>query len=333
MMAFIVDKSLRTQSNFFLLNLSICDFFIGAFTSPMYVLYSLMGKWILGRYVCKMWLIADYTMSTASAFNIVLISYDRFLAVTEAVLYRSLQRNHRQTFLRMAAVWVLSFLLYSPAILFWESVFDSKNMAESDCVPAFFDCWYFHLGTSFFDFLIPLMSISYFNLSIYLNINKRSRKKRQPVSDLYGGNNIRPFIIATNQVLSSEQLDGQKDMAHARNRVKKSLRQCFSNHMVTSSSQMNSAYSTYNISVINLSRDKKVAKSLAILICIFTICWAPYTFLICIRTACQGYCIPTYWYDITIWMLYLNSAINPVLYPLCHRSFRRAFSIILHVSM
>lgn len=29
MIAFIVDKSLRTQSNFFLLNLAICDFIIG----------------------------------------------------------------------------------------------------------------------------------------------------------------------------------------------------------------------------------------------------------------------------------------------------------------
>lgn len=29
MVAFIVDKRLRTRSNFFLLNLAICDFFIG----------------------------------------------------------------------------------------------------------------------------------------------------------------------------------------------------------------------------------------------------------------------------------------------------------------
>ncbi|XP_075070507.1 histamine H3 receptor-like [Mixophyes fleayi] len=334
MMAFIVEKSLRTQSNFFLLNLAICDFFIGTFTSPMYALYALTGRWILGRYICKMWLIADYMMTTASAFNIVLISYDRFLSVTKAVLYRSLQKDHSQTVLKMAAVWVMSFLLYSPAILFWESVLGKKDLADSVCIPAFYDSWYFHLGTSVFDFLIPLVSISYFNLSIYLNISKRSRKKRQSsVPHLSGGNDIRPFTIATNQVLFSAQLDGIMTMAPVTKRVRKSLRQCFSRTMFSSSSHKDNIHNTYNVRVINLTRDKKVAKSLAILVCIFAICWAPYTFLIVTRTACQGYCIPSYWYDITLWVLYLNSAINPVLYPLCHKSFRKAFTIILHLCM
>lgn len=78
-----------------------------------------------------------------------------------------------------------------------------------------------------------------------------------------------------------------------------------------------------------LSRDKKIAKSLAIIVCIFGICWAPYTLLMIIRAACSGKCVPNYWYEITFWLLWLNSAINPFLYPLCHSSFRRAFSKIL----
>lgn len=78
-----------------------------------------------------------------------------------------------------------------------------------------------------------------------------------------------------------------------------------------------------------LSRDKKIAKSLAIIVCIFAICWAPYTLLMIIRAACSGECVAHYWYEITFWLLWLNSAINPFLYPLCHSSFRRAFSKIL----
>uniref|UniRef100_A0A8C7XT74 G-protein coupled receptors family 1 profile domain-containing protein n=1 Tax=Oryzias sinensis TaxID=183150 RepID=A0A8C7XT74_9TELE len=78
-----------------------------------------------------------------------------------------------------------------------------------------------------------------------------------------------------------------------------------------------------------LSRDKKIAKSLAIIVCIFGICWAPYTLLMIIRAACSGECVANYWYEMTFWLLWLNSAINPFLYPLCHTSFRRAFSKIL----
>lgn len=52
---------------------------------PLYIPYSLTGKWHLGRGVCKLWLLMDYLLCTASVFSIVLISYDRFLSVTKAV--------------------------------------------------------------------------------------------------------------------------------------------------------------------------------------------------------------------------------------------------------
>ncbi|XP_072269447.1 histamine H3 receptor-like [Pyxicephalus adspersus] len=200
MLAFIVDKRLHTQSNFFLLNLAICDFIIGVFVSPLYVHYLVTGKWVFGSYLCKLWLICDYTMCTASALNVVLISYDRFLSVTKAVLYRSLQNKHRQTVIRMATVWVMSSLLYSPAIMFWESVFGKKDKDDGMCQAGFFDTWYFHLITSCFDFVLPLISISFFNLTIYWNISKRNRKRRQlyvPRPSATKEQHAKPFIIAT----------------------------------------------------------------------------------------------------------------------------------------
>lgn len=57
----------------------------GVFCMPLYIPYSLTGKWHLGRGICKLWLVMDYLLCAASVFNIVLISYDRFLSVTKAV--------------------------------------------------------------------------------------------------------------------------------------------------------------------------------------------------------------------------------------------------------
>lgn len=45
----------------------------------------LTGEWRLGRGLCKLWLVVDYLVCTASVFNIVLISFDRFISVTKAV--------------------------------------------------------------------------------------------------------------------------------------------------------------------------------------------------------------------------------------------------------
>lgn len=57
----------------------------GAFCIPLYVPYVLTGRWPFSRVLCKLWLVVDYLLCTSSVFNIVLISYDRFLSVTRAV--------------------------------------------------------------------------------------------------------------------------------------------------------------------------------------------------------------------------------------------------------
>uniref|UniRef100_A0A8C5MPC4 G-protein coupled receptors family 1 profile domain-containing protein n=1 Tax=Leptobrachium leishanense TaxID=445787 RepID=A0A8C5MPC4_9ANUR len=271
--AFIEDKRLRNQSNFFLLNLAICDFFIGAFCVPMYVPYLITGKWMLGSIFCKLWLVVDNLMCTASALSVVLISYDRFLAVTMAVTYHSQQKKHSQTVLKMIAVWVLSCLVYSPAILLWDYFDEEKSVHDNVCIPGYFYSWYFLLGASTFDFILPLTSISFFNLSIYLNIKIRSKNKRQ-------------VII--------------------------------------------SSISTEESEIPGSSGDKKIAKSLSLLVCVFCICWAPYSLLMVTRAACHDYCIDSYWYEITFWLLWINSSINPLLYPLCHKSFKRAFIKVIY---
>uniref|UniRef100_A0A8C6V9B7 Muscarinic acetylcholine receptor n=1 Tax=Naja naja TaxID=35670 RepID=A0A8C6V9B7_NAJNA len=122
MLAFVVDSSLRTQNNYFLLNLAISDFLVGAFCIPLYIPYVLTGRWAFGKSFCKLWLVMDYLLCTTSVFNIVLISYDRFLSVTRAVSYRAQQGDTKRAVFKMAMVWVLAFLLYGPAIISWEYI-------------------------------------------------------------------------------------------------------------------------------------------------------------------------------------------------------------------
>ncbi|XP_029443023.1 histamine H3 receptor-like [Rhinatrema bivittatum] len=281
-LAFIVDRRLRTQSNFFLLNLAICDFLVGAMCVPFYIPYVLTGRWMLGIAVCKFWLVMDYLMCVASAFNVVLISYDRFLSVTMGVMYQVHQQNNTQALLKMLTVWILSFLLYGPAIIAWEHISGTSNVPERQCFSEFYYNWHFLLGASSVDFFLPFISITYFNLSICWSIGKRNRK-RSPL----------------NKTAVSVPIGDNKK------------------------STMKPSMAT------KLRKDKKIAQSLGILVCIFGICWAPYTLLMCVRAACHGFCVDPLWYEITFWLLWVNSSINPFLYPLCHRHFRRAFLKVL----
>ncbi|XP_072010844.1 histamine H3 receptor-like [Engystomops pustulosus] len=271
MLAFLLDRRLRTQSNFFLLNLAICDLLLGAVAIPLYVPYMLTGKWMFGRFLCKLWLVVDYTMCTASAFNVALISYDRFLCVTMAVFYRSIQKQHSQTVLKLLLVWILSFLLYSPAILLWESIFSYTNIPEDLCIAGFHYTWYFLLVASSIGFALPFISISFFNLSIYWNITKRSRKRRQSLASPSARdkeNNVNSYIIATNLVLSNGQSDVQQDSkSPLKRRVNFPFplkKQQLGNQICFPSPQNEGVHSG-ELHIIKLSRDKKVAQSLAIL--------------------------------------------------------------------
>ncbi|KAJ3598926.1 hypothetical protein NHX12_032889 [Muraenolepis orangiensis] len=363
-MAFIVDKTLRTQSNYFFLNLAISDFLVGTFCIPAYIPYNLTGRWMLGRGMCKVWLVMDYLLCTASVFNIVLISYDRFLSVTRAVRYRAQRNMTRQAVTKMVAVWLLAFLLYGPAIIFWEWFMGHSIVPANQCFADFYFTWYFLLSASTFEFFAPFMSVAFFNLCIYLNIRRRNRSmaacvddsasstalaaaaaleatvRRDPRTARGDGAAWSVFFFKTRKVSSSEPAgisaviededledfgpsSGGRTFAH-----RKRLSPCDSAAVLFEARSPCIAPGR-RTQGSRLTRDKKIAKSLAIIVCIFGVCWAPYTLLMIIRAACSGTCVQHYWYEMTFWLLWLNSAINPFLYPLCHSSFRRAFSRIL----
>uniref|UniRef100_A0A4W5R0Y6 G-protein coupled receptors family 1 profile domain-containing protein n=1 Tax=Hucho hucho TaxID=62062 RepID=A0A4W5R0Y6_9TELE len=316
-LAFIVDKSLRNQSNYFFLNLSIL---------LIYFIYPVC-RWVLGRGLCKLWLLMDYLLCTASVFNIVLISYDRFLSVTRAVKYRAQRSMTHHAVVKMVAVWVLAFLLYGPAIMFWELVVGKSIVPADECFAEFYCTWYFLLSASTFEFFTPFISVTFFNLCIYLNIQRRNKSRdirkedtkahRDRGSLRDGGATLSVFFVKTRKPSSGHTFIQRKKGPSCRKTSRLLQFQA-----PTGPSSRSSEGS-------RLSRDKKIAKSLAIIVCIFGICWAPYTLLMIIRAACSGRCVEHYWYEVTFWLLWLNSGINPFLYPLCHSSFRRAFAKIL----
>ncbi|KAG9340118.1 hypothetical protein JZ751_022044, partial [Albula glossodonta] len=319
-LAFIVDKSLRNQSNYFFLNLAISDFLVGAFCIPVYIPYILTGHWMFGRGLCKLWLVIDYLLCTASVFNIVLISYDRFLSVTRAQGMTNLAVG------KMVAVWVLAFLLYGPAIIFWEFVVGRSNVPDDECFAEFYYTWYFLLCASTFEFFSPFVSVAFFNLSIYLNIRRRNKSRAvqvrerdaQPASQ---GSSV--FFVKTHKIFSGdtaalssavvvEEVEQSSSSGYPgpnysmRKKKGLSVKPAARDGPCGSAAKRITQHS-------RLSRDKKLAKSLAIIVCIFGVCWAPYTLLMIIRAACKGHCVDYHWYETTFWLLWLNSAINPFL--------------------
>lgn len=222
-----------------------------------------------------------------------------------------------QAIIKMIAVWVLAFVLYGPAIIFWELAVGRSRVPKDECFAEFYYSWYFLLSASMLEFFSPFISVAFFNLSIYLSIRRRRLHSRKAQLHLQLSE---PASAQGEGIPLSHNWGFGMKLA-----VRGSI------HSQTSSPSLGKLDPSTSRAAqpSRLSRDKKIAKSLAIIVCVFAICWAPYTLLMIIRAACRGRCIQHHWYEVTFWLLWLNSAINPFLYPLCHSSFRRAFSKIL----
>ncbi|XP_053662757.1 probable G-protein coupled receptor No9 isoform X3 [Anopheles marshallii] len=74
--------------------------------------------------------------------------------------------------------------------------------------------------------------------------------------------------------------------------------------------------------------ETKAAKTLAIIVGLFVLCWLPFFTMYLVRPFCDD-CINELLFSIVFWIGYCNSAINPMIYALFSKDFRFAFKRII----
>ena len=63
--------------------------------SIILVALQVVDSWIFGRYLCFLWLSVDVWTCTASILHLVVISMDRYIAVTHPVTYPNIMTGTR----------------------------------------------------------------------------------------------------------------------------------------------------------------------------------------------------------------------------------------------
>ncbi|XP_058798713.1 5-hydroxytryptamine receptor isoform X2 [Phymastichus coffea] len=83
---------------------------------------------------------------------------------------------------------------------------------------------------------------------------------------------------------------------------------------------------------IEAKRERKAAKTLAIITGAFVACWLPFFLVALLRAVC-GPCQPPDLVDsVFLWLGYFNSTLNPVIYTVFSPEFRQAFKRILGIA-
>ena len=83
-----------------------------------------------------------------------------------------------------------------------------------------------------------------------------------------------------------------------------------------------------NMKRFRLASELRAAKTIAVVIGAFVVCWGPFFILNTVYGFCNG-CVPEVTIVVAKWMHYTNSVLNPILYACMHKEFRKAFFVTL----
>ncbi|XP_078064257.1 muscarinic acetylcholine receptor M1-like [Mustelus asterias] len=175
LLSFKYNQRLKTVNNYFLLSLAYADLIIGVLSMNLYTSYIVMGRWPLGSVACDIWLALDYVASNASVMNLLVISFDRYFSVTRPLTYRA-KRTPRKAISMIVLAWSISFILWAPAILFWQYIVGQRVLEPGRCSIQFLSVPIITFCTAMAAFYLPVTIMTVLYWYIYRETKRRTKQ-------------------------------------------------------------------------------------------------------------------------------------------------------------
>uniref|UniRef100_A0A6Q2X025 G-protein coupled receptors family 1 profile domain-containing protein n=1 Tax=Esox lucius TaxID=8010 RepID=A0A6Q2X025_ESOLU len=167
-------KQLQTPTNLLILSLAVSDLLVGLIVIPASTVAILESCWVLGEYFCALLLYAIFLCASSSLGNLILLSFDRYVAVCDPLFYH-LKITTRRTMCCISITWCCC-IIYDATLI---------NIYVDAQVPSicFEECYLLdgHFWVNIMDIVITFVIPCSIILTLYLKIFMVARSQARQV--------------------------------------------------------------------------------------------------------------------------------------------------------
>nr|AKQ63052.1 orphan G-protein coupled receptor 48 [Platynereis dumerilii] len=344
-MSVFTYKPLKNVANFFIVSLAVADLAVAILVMPFNVANFVIGHWVFGVIFCNMWLTFDILTCTASILNLCAIAMDRYFAIHDPINYAQ-KRTSKRVVVSIIVVWGASAVISIPPLIGWNNSSGKGLYDDQTGICQLTDAKGFVLYSSAGSFYIPLFIMSFVYINIFIATRRRLRQRAQAAAAAKlasvtgrtcnhndGNENVITETSSTDSPVaeggglkpSTLTKDGgsTNNLSSAKTPLKDGRKE---------EKQNDTVHKFYEDKQrISLSRERRAARTMAVIMAVFVICWLPFFLMYVIFPFCQS-CAENTDHRIVnfiVWLGYINSCLNPIIYTIFNIDFRRAFSRLL----
>ncbi|XP_048204810.1 alpha-1D adrenergic receptor [Perognathus longimembris pacificus] len=295
------NRHLQTVTNYFIVNLAVADLLLSATVLPFSATMEVLGFWAFGRAFCDVWAAVDVLCCTASILSLCTISVDRYVGVRHSLKYPAIMTERKAAAI-LALLWVVALVVSVGPLLGWKEPVPPDERFCGITEEAGYAVF-----SSVCSFYLPMAVIVVMYCRVYVVARSTTRSLEAGVKRERGKASEVVLRIHCRGAAA-----GTSDGAPG-----------------TRSTKGHTFRSSLSVRLLKFSREKKAAKTLAIVVGVFVLCWFPFFFVLPLGSLFPQLKPSEGVFKVIFWLGYFNSCVNPLIYPCSSREFKRAFLRLL----